>query len=180
MKPVPTAKTTQSARHRRCEKGVDCDPIVAKTVPYKVLMCLIECLVQKGAELMLKAIVTGVLLPAAALLIAPPANGAPSGNTWAAIAYSTTTGKARLETNASSQLEAQNDAVSACNRLSGDNSCKVVAYSDHCVSLATDPDPNNNAGYSGGHGDTLAAADADAMSGADSDWTIEGHGCNTA
>ncbi|MGA8544216.1 MAG: DUF4189 domain-containing protein [Mycobacterium sp.] len=129
---------------------------------------------------MLKAIITAALLPAAGLLIAPPANAAPSGDTWAAIAYSTTTGKARLEYNAPSQLEAQNDAVSACNAQAKDNSCKVVAYSNHCVSLATDPDPTNNAGYAGGHGDTLAAADADAMSGAESDWTIEGHGCNTA
>jgi hypothetical protein len=132
---------------------------------------------------MLKSIVTAVLLPATALPIAPLANAEPSGDTgstWAAIAYSTTTGKARLEYNAPSQLEAQNDAVSACNSLAKDNSCKVVAFSDHCVSLATDPDPNNNAGYSGGHGATLAAADADAMKGAESDWTIEGHGCNTA
>jgi hypothetical protein len=130
---------------------------------------------------MLKAATAAVLFSSAALLLTPAANADPSGDsgeTWAAIAYSTTTGKARIVSNDSNQLDAQNDAVSGCNAISGDNSCKVVTYSDHCVSLATDPDPHNNAGFSGGHGVTQAAADADAMKSADSDWTIEVHGCN--
>lgn len=128
---------------------------------------------------MLKAIIIAVLLPAAPLLVAPAADADPSGSSWAAIAYSTTTGKLELAHDFGSQLEAENKAVAACNNSAGDNSCKVVTYSNFCVSLATDPDPNNNAGYAGGHGDTLAAADADAMNGADPGWTIEGHGCNT-
>ncbi len=77
---------------------------------------------------MIKIITTGALLATAGLLFAPTANADPSGNTWAAIAYSTTTGKANLNYNASSQLDAGNAAVSACNQASGDNSCKVVAY----------------------------------------------------
>ena len=128
---------------------------------------------------MIKTITTGALLAAAALLVTPTANAAPDGSTWAAIAYSPTTGKAHLTTNAASQLDAQNSATAACNQAAGDNSCKVVAYSNYCVSLATDPNPNDNAGYSGGRGTTLAAADADAMSTAHSGWTIEGHGCNS-
>jgi hypothetical protein len=127
---------------------------------------------------MFKTATVAVLASSAALLLTPAANADPSGDSWAAIAYSTTTGKARIVSNASNQLDAQNDAVSGCNAISGDNSCKVVTYSDHCVSLATDPDPNNNAGFSGGHGVSQAAADADAMKGADSSWTIEVHGCN--
>ncbi len=128
---------------------------------------------------MIKIITTGALLAAAGLLVAPTANADPSGNTWASIAYSTTTGKYELVYNASSQLDAQNSATAGCNQHAGDNSCKVVTYSNYCVSLATDPDPNDNAGYSGGHGNTLADADADAMNGAQPGWTIEGHGCNT-
>jgi hypothetical protein len=127
---------------------------------------------------MFKAILTAALLPTAALLLAPAANADPTGDTWAAIAYSTTTGKAHLSLNKTSQLEAENDAVAKCNDIAGDNSCKVATYSNYCVSLATDPDPNNNAGFAGGHGPSLKAADADAMKSADADWTIEGHGCN--
>jgi Domain of unknown function (DUF4189) len=128
---------------------------------------------------MFKAITATVLLPAAALLVAPAANAEPSGSTWAAIAYSTTTGKLELAHDFGSQLEAENSAVTACNNNAGDNSCKAVVYSNYCVSLATDPDPDNNEGFAAGHGNTLAAADAQAMSHAEPGWTIEGHGCNT-
>lgn len=128
---------------------------------------------------MIKTITTGALLAAAALLVTPTANADPDGSAWAAIAYSTTTGKETIVTNAASQLDGMNHAMASCNKAAGDNSCKVVTFSKFCVSLATDPNPNNNTVYSGGKGNTLAAADADAMSGAQAGWTIEEHGCNS-
>jgi hypothetical protein len=54
----------------------------------------------------------------------------------------------------------------------------VAAESNYCVALATMPDPNNNAPYSGGHAATLAAADQMALSGLAGS-TIQSHQCNS-
>jgi hypothetical protein len=107
----------------------------------------------------------------------PTAGADPDGSTYAAIAYSPTSGKTNTVWNAPSQLKADNDAVSGCNANGRTTDCLVAAESNYCVSIATDPNPNNNAPYSGGHGATLAAADQMALAGLPGS-TIEDHRCN--
>jgi hypothetical protein len=135
---------------------------------------------------MFKATIAAALLPAAVLLIAPAAGADPTGTKWAAIAYSTTTGKSHVSVDKDSQQEADDDAVAKCNDLAGDpkelakdptNMCHVEISSHYCVSLATDPDPTHNAVLASGQGQSLEAADDEAMQN-HPDWTIAAHGCN--
>jgi hypothetical protein len=119
--------------------------------------------------------------PAAALgalmmLLAPTAHA--NDALWAAIGYSPTKGAARAVWGFNSRDEADVEAVTKCNSHNGVSDC-VLAAVGPCASLATDPDPNNNAPYSGGRGSTLAEADSDAMSKALPGWTIETHHCGT-
>ena len=95
---------------------------------------------------------------------------------WAAIGYSPTRGAAHSVWRYASRDEADVDAVTECDSHNGVSDC-VLAAIGPCASLATDPDPYNNAPYSGGRGWTLAEADADAMSKALPGWTIQGHHC---
>lgn len=108
--------------------------------------------------------------------VAPPPSHAP-GTTFAAIAYSPTTGKSRMVWDGATKLDADNDAVTGCNASGGSTDCLVAAVGNYCVSLATDPNPNNNAAYSGGNGNTLAAADQMALAG-QTGLTIQAHHCN--
>lgn len=128
---------------------------------------------------MIKTIATGALLTAAVLLVAPTANASDlTPGLWASIAYSPTTGAVGSVWNAGSEDNAEGAAVQACDQEAGDNSCRAVASGTECVSLATDPDPQNNSGYSGAVGSTEAEADANAMSHAEPAWTIQAHECS--
>jgi hypothetical protein len=115
-----------------------------------------------------------VALGAVVTLLAPTAHA--NDTLWAAIGYSPTKGTAHAVWRYTSRDQADVDAVTQCNIHYRVSDC-VLAAIGPCASLATDPDPNNNAPYSGGRGWTLAEADADAMSKALPGWTIEGHQC---
>jgi hypothetical protein len=97
---------------------------------------------------------------------------------WAAIGYNPTSGHAEAVWGRGSRDEADVDAVTDCNKHDGFSDC-VLAAVGPCVSLATDPDPNNNAPYAGGRGWTQSEADMEAMSKALSGWTIQMHHCGT-
>jgi hypothetical protein len=127
----------------------------------------------RGAAVVLA---TAVGLAGAIAAVTPAANANTDGTTYAAIAYSPTTGKAHMSWNKPTQPIADNDAVVGCN-AAGATDCVVAAEGNYCVSLATMPDPHNNAPYSGGHGTTLEAADQMALSGLAGS-TIQGHHCN--
>lgn len=115
-------------------------------------------------------------LPLAGLLMAPVAH---ADESWIAIGYSPSKGSTLIAPHRSSQAEAEGDAVALCNSRNNVNDCVMAASSTNCVSIATDPSPSNNSVYAGGHGATLAEADADAMSDARPGWTIESHSCNS-
>ncbi|MBW0015995.1 MAG: DUF4189 domain-containing protein [Mycobacterium sp.] len=115
-------------------------------------------------------------LPVAGVLAIPVAH---ADDSWIALAYSPSKGTTTIVSGRPSQADAESDAVSHCNSHAGVTDCVMAASSTNCVSIATDPNPSNNAVYAGGHGSTLAAADADAMSHARSGWTIESHKCNS-
>lgn len=117
-----------------------------------------------------------VALGALMTLLAPMAHA--SDTLWAAIGYSPTKGSARSVWGYSSRDDADVDAVTKCNSHNEVEDC-VLAAIGPCASLATDPDPNNNAPFSGGRGWTLAEADSDALSKARPGWTIEAHHCGT-
>ncbi|HUO37807.1 MAG TPA: DUF4189 domain-containing protein [Mycobacterium sp.] len=121
-----------------------------------------------------KAIV-GVATLAAGIGFMPVANAATDGTTWAAVAYSPTSGKSHTVWNRSSEIEADNDAVRMCNQDGNSTDCQIAADGNYCVALATD---SNWAHFSGGHGTTIQAADAVAMQGLP-DGTIQDSQCNT-
>jgi hypothetical protein len=109
-------------------------------------------------------------------LLAPTAHA--NETLWAAIGYSPSMGAARSVWGYDSRDDADVAAVTKCNSRNGVSDC-VLAAVGPCASLATDPDPNNNAPYSGGRGWTQSEADADAMSKALPGWTIQAHHCGT-
>jgi hypothetical protein len=122
--------------------------------------------------------VAAALGVAGAIAVTPTASANPDGTTYAAVAYSPTTGKSRVVWNKATQLGATNDAVAGCNANGGSTDCLVAAQGNYCVSLATDPNPNNNAPYAGGHGVTIEAADQMALAAGNSGFTIQAHHCN--
>jgi hypothetical protein len=115
---------------------------------------------------------------AGASTLTPTASAATDGTTFAAIAYSETTGKDIVVWDAPTQIKADNDAIAKCNTDGGTTDCLLAAYGNYCVSLATDPNPNNNAPYAGGHGVTLQAADQMALAAGQPGFTIQDHRCN--
>jgi hypothetical protein len=123
------------------------------------------------------AVVAAALGIAGAVAVIPTASADTDGSTYAAIAYSPTTGKSDMVWNSASQLTADNHAVAGCNNDGKSTDCLVAAEGNYCVALATNPDPNDNAAYSGGHGMTKAAADQMALAG-QSGLTIQGDQCN--
>jgi hypothetical protein len=122
------------------------------------------------------AVVAAALGVAGAVGVIPTASAATDGTTYASIAYSPTTGKSHVVWDAATQLGADNDAVKDCNSDGKSTDCLVAAEGNYCVALATNPDPNDNAAYSGGHGMTKAAADQMALAG-QSGLTIQADQC---
>jgi Domain of unknown function (DUF4189) len=119
-----------------------------------------------------------VALALMAMLVgaAPQARAAPGWwETWAAIAYSPSTGKDDVVSNAADKVTAVSIAIGDCNRFAGTTDCVAVVYSNYCVSLVTVPGDFSK--RSGGWGTTLADADAEALEGLPNG-KIQDHRCN--
>jgi Domain of unknown function (DUF4189) len=91
----------------------------------------------------------------AALLLGAPAAHASDG--WSAIAYSDDNGAYGLARNFADKKEAEAAAMATCVQRGGGN-CRIAVRSQGgCVALAY------GAGWQGGQGPTVAAAEADAL-----------------